>query len=236
VNLLLLRPDEIARDGTAFLTGRRHAHAREVLRVQAGETLRVGVRGGRCGRGEVLAEEADGLRLRVTLDDDPPARAGVSLVLAIPRPKALRRIIPAVASLGVDRVVLVNAARVEKSYFDSKLIGPEPIDALIDLGLEQARDTIPPVVEVRERFRPFVEDELDAWAGDAARFVPHPTATMALPRVAPDRRVVLAIGPDGGWVPFEVDLLAKCGFEPVSLGPRILRVEVAVTYVLGRLR
>ncbi len=236
MNLLLLAPDEVGQDGTVRLTGRRHEHARNVLRVQAGETLRIGVRGGQCGHGDVLAEDADGLRLRVTLDEDPPPRAGVSLVLAIPRPKALRRIIPAVASLGVDRVVLLNAARVEKSYFDSKLIAPDAIDALVDLGLEQGRDTIPPVIEVRERFRPFVEDELDAWAGDARRFVPHPAAETTLPRVANDRRVALAIGPDGGWVPFEVDLLAKRGFEPVSIGPRILRVEVAVTYLLGRLR
>jgi RsmE family RNA methyltransferase len=236
VNLLLLAPDEVDDGGTALLTGRRHEHAREVLRVQAGETLRVGVRGGKCGSGEVLAEGPDGLRLQVTLDNDPPPRSGVSLVVAIPRPKALRRVIPAVASLGVDRVVLINAARVEKSYFDSKILAPDVLDGLVDLGLEQARDTIPPVIEVRERFRPFVEDELHAWAGESARLVPHPSAPHPLPRVDTDRSVVLAIGPDGGWVPFEVNLLERCGFVPVSLGPRILRVEVAVSYILGRVR
>jgi RsmE family RNA methyltransferase len=236
VNLLLLAPGEILDDGTALLTGRRHEHAREVLRVQAGETLRVGVRGGKCGTGEVLSEGAEGLRLRLTLDADPPPRAGVSLVLAIPRPKALKRVIPAVVSLGVDRVVLVNAARVEKSYFNSKVLDPACLDSLIDLGLEQARDTCPPRIEIRERFRPFVEDELDEWAGASVRVVLHPTACAGIPQVETNRSVTLAIGPDGGWVPFEVDLLERCGFTPVSLGPRILRVEVAVSYALGRIR
>ena len=236
MNLLLLAPDEIGEDATTLLTGRRHEHARAVLRVQAGETLRVGVRGGTCGTGEVLSEGPEGLRLRLTLDSDPPPRSGVSLVLAIPRPKALRRVIPAVASLGVERVVLINAARVEKSYFDSRVLAPAFLDGLIDLGLEQARDTRPPVIEVRERFRPFVEDELDAWAGASARLVPHPTAPAVLPRVEANRPVTLAIGPDGGWVPFEVDLLERCGFVPVSLGPRVLRVEVAVSYIMGRVR
>jgi RsmE family RNA methyltransferase len=236
VNLLLLRPEEVGDDGTALLSGRRHEHARAVLRAQAGDTLRVGVRGGLCGTGEVLAEGPEGLRLRVTLDAEPPPRAGVSLVLAIPRPKALRRVIPAVASLGVDRVVLVNAARVEKSYFGSKVLDPAALDALVDLGLEQARDTRPPAIEVRERFRPFVEDELDAWAGPSVRFVPHPPAPTPVPRVDPGRPVALAIGPDGGWVPFEVELLERAGFTPVSLGPRVLRVEVAVSHVLGRIR
>jgi RsmE family RNA methyltransferase len=236
VNLLLLAPDEIADDGTALLTGRRHEHARAVLKVQAGEMLRVGVRGGKCGTGEVVSEGPEGLRLRLTLDLEPPPRSGVSLVLAIPRPKALRRVIPAVASLGVERVVLINAARVEKSYFDSSILAPAALDGLIDLGLEQARDTRPPVVEIRDRFRPFVEDELDAWAGESARLLPHPPAQASLPRVEVNRPVVLAIGPDGGWVPFEADLLERCGFLPVSLGPRVLRVEVAVSYIIGRVR
>jgi RsmE family RNA methyltransferase len=236
VNLLLLRPDEVADDGTALLTGRRHEHARAVLRVQAGETLRVGVRGGRCGIAEVVAEGPDGLRLSVTLDSDPPPRSGVSLVLAIARPKALKRVIPAVASLGVDRVMLINAARVEKSYFDSSVLAPASLDDLIDLGLEQARDTRPPVIEIRERFKPFVEDELDPWAGDSVRLTPHPAAQTPLPRVETGRSVVVAVGPDGGWVPFEIELLERCGFMPVSLGPRVLRVEVAVNYIIGRIR
>jgi RsmE family RNA methyltransferase len=236
VNLLLLVAGDILDDGTALLTGRRQEHARGVLRVLAGETLRVGVRGGKCGTGEVLSEDAEGLRLRLTLDADPPPRAGVSLVLAVPRPKALRRIIPAAAALGVDRIVLVNAARVEKSYFDSKILDPAYLDGLIDLGLEQARDTRPPRIDIRERFRPFVEDELDRWAGESVRLVPHPTAPADLPRVEANRSVTLAIGPDGGWVPFEMDRLERCGFTPVSLGPRVLRVEVAVSYVLGRIR
>jgi RsmE family RNA methyltransferase len=236
VNLLLLAPDEVRDDGTVLLTDRRYEHARAVLGVLAGETLRVGVRGGKCGTGHVLSEGADGLLLRVTLDSAPPPRAGVSLVLAMPRPKALRRVIPAVASLGIDRVVLVNAARVEKSYFGSKVLAPLALDALADLGLEQARDTRPPRIEVRERFRPFVEDELDLWAGDSARLVPHPPSAAPLPRIDAGRPVTLAIGPDGGWVPFEVDLLERAGFTPVSLGPRVLRVEVAVSYALGRIR
>jgi RsmE family RNA methyltransferase len=236
VNLLLLSPDEVREDGTALLTDRRHEHARAVLQVLAGETLRVGVRGGMCGTGEVLSEGAQGLLLRVTLDAPAPPRARVSLVLAMPRPKALRRVVPAVASLGIDRVVLVNAARVEKSYFGSKVLAPESLDGLVDLGLEQARDTRPPIIEVRERFRPFVEDELDAWAGASVRLLPHPAASEPVPRVDPDRPVTLAIGPDGGWVPFEVELLERAGFKPVSLGPRVLRVEVAVSYALGRIR
>jgi RsmE family RNA methyltransferase len=142
-----------------------------------------------------------------------------------------------VAQLGVDRVVLVNAARVEKSYFDSKVLDGAFVRELLLQGLEQARDTHLPEVLVRERFRPFVEDELDALFGPTAvRLLPHPPAKQPLRAVGADTagRVVLAIGPDGGWVPFEADLLEAHGFRPFSLGPRILRVETAVPVLLGQ--
>ena len=237
MNLLLLRAEEVDADGVARLSGRRLEHAREVLRVQAGQTLRVGVLGGLMGTAEVLSQDAVSLVLKVSVMDAPPPRAGVSLVLAVPRPKALKRVIPAIASLGVDRVVLVNAARVEKSYFDSKVLAAEFLDGLVELGLEQACDTIRPTLEIRERLKPFVEDELATWAPrDAVRLIPHPHATAPLRPVPSSTHVVLAIGPDGGWVPFELELFSKHGFQPVSLGRRVLRGEVAVPAVLGAVR
>jgi RsmE family RNA methyltransferase len=232
VNLLLLAPDELAADGTATLAGRRLAHAREVLAVQAGDTLRVGVLGGNVGTAEVL-DATDALTLRVTLADPPPPRPGVDLILAMPRPKAWKRILPVVAQLGVDRLVLLNAARVEKSYFHSPALEDGTIRRLLVEGLEQARDTTLPEVLVRERFRPFVEDELPALFQGGRRLVAHPYAERGLAEVRGEGRVVLAVGPEGGWVPFELELLAAQGFTAFSLGPRVLRTETLVPYVLG---
>ncbi|MBF5042775.1 16S rRNA (uracil(1498)-N(3))-methyltransferase [Aggregicoccus sp. 17bor-14] len=239
MNLLLLHDDDFLADGTVSLTGRRATHALEVLKAQVGEALRVGRLGGLVGTGEVLENRPGLLRLRVDLTEPPPPRAGIDLLLAIPRPKALKKVLPAVASLGVDRVVLVNAARVEKSYFDSKVLAPDFVADLLQQGLEQARDTVAPEVLVRERFRPFVEDELEGVFGPrerAARLLPHPPATQGLHALGPlPPRRVLAVGPDGGWVPFEVELLQARGFVPFSLGPRILRVETAVPVLLGQM-
>ena len=230
MNLLLLTRDELRGDGTARLSGRRLLHAREVLKAAEGDVLRVGVIEGDTGTAEVLQLTADELVLKPALTDRPPARPGVDLLLAMPRPKALRRLLPAIASLGVDTVVLVNAARVEKSYFESSVLAQ--ISELLVLGLEQARDTVPPRVIVRERFRPFVEDELDATL-QGVRLLAHPAASRAPP--AQEGRVTIAVGPEGGWVPFEIELLEKHGFAPFTLGPRTLRVEVAVPYALGAL-
>lgn len=211
----------------ARLDGRRLLHAREVLRAAGGDVLRVG----RVGQGEVLQLSERELILKVTLTDDPPPRPGIDLLLALPRPKTLRKVLPAAASLGVDRPVLINAARVEKSYFESKVFAQ--IEELLLQGLEQARDTRLPEVVVRNRFRPFMEDELEALFPLGARLVAHPPAQAPAPRR--EGRALLAVGPEGGWVPFEIELFRQRGFAPFSLGPRPLRVEVAVAYALGAL-
>ena len=239
MNLLLLRPEDLVSSDLARLEGRRLQHAREVLRAAEGDTLRVGLLRGQVGTGEVVRLDREVLELRISLTEPPPPRAHVELLLAIPRPKALKKVLPSVASLGVDRVFLVNAARVEKSYFDSKVLAEEFLDGLLTLGLEQARDTVPPEVVVRERFRPFVEDELDGLlreGGVTHRLLAHPvaeTSVHGLPSLARGERIALAIGPEGGWVPFEVDLLRQFGFHPFSIGPRILRVETAVPTLLA---
>jgi RsmE family RNA methyltransferase len=233
VNLLLLRDEDFTGPQTVRLTGRRARHAHEVLRASDGASLRVGRLGGMVGLGEVLRAEPELLELLVSLTDPPPPRARVDLLLAVPRPKALKKVLPAAASLGVGRVVLVNAARVEKSYFDSKVLAPSFVEELLVLGLEQARDTVPPQVLVRDRFRPFVEDELPSLFAGARKLLPHPTAPEPMPMLDAGAPAVFAVGPEGGWVPFEVELLEAAGFQPFTLGPRVLRVEVCVPYLLG---
>jgi len=234
MNQVLLEPGDLREDGTARLTGRRLRHALEVLRSSEGDVLRVGLLGGPVGTAEVLKVDGGELLLRPSFTGPPPPRAGIDLLLAIPRPKALRKVLPAAASLGVDRIVLVNAARVEKSYFDSRVLDAAAMRELLILGLEQARDTRVPEILVRQRFRPFVEDELDELWPRTVRLVAHPGAERP-PERRSDRTVV-AVGPEGGWVPFEVELLRARGFVPVTFGPRTLRVEVAVPYALGALR
>jgi RsmE family RNA methyltransferase len=237
MNLLLLYDEDFLPDGTALLSGRRALHAREVLRACPSDTLRVGRWKGPLGQGRVLHSSSAELRLEVSLTAPPPPKVGMSLLLALPRPKALKKVLAAAASLGLERVVLCNAALVERSYFTSKVLREELLTHL-QAGLEQAGDTVPPEVLIRERFRPFVEDDVGATFGEAQRWVAHPgaeRARQALTPVGPKERVVLAIGPEGGWVPFELGLLQAAGFTPFSFGERTLRVEVAVPYALGLL-
>jgi RsmE family RNA methyltransferase len=151
----------------------------------------------------------------------------------VPRPKALTRVIEAAASFGVERVELTNAWRVEKSYLSSPRLAPDALAHAARLGAEQGMTTHVPDVRVHRRLM----ELLDArWPvpGDDRRLIAHPTGTP-IERVARSESLVLAIGPEGGWIQRELDTFVARGFTPVSLGERVLRVETAVAAALGQL-
>jgi 16S rRNA (uracil1498-N3)-methyltransferase len=235
VNLVLLEPGELGADRTARMEGRRAAHVCEVLRVRPGDRIQVGVVGGRMGDAEVLAVSATAVTLRPALDREPPPASPVSLLLALPRPKILRKVLQAAASMGVKRLVLLGSYRVEKSYWASPHLAPGAIRGELLLGLEQGRDTVLPEVVLRRFFKPFVEDELAATFPEPARLLAHPAGAPPLEWVpVPGPRAAIAIGPEGGWTPYEAQELERRGFAPFSLGPRVLRVDAAVPYAVGQ--
>lgn len=234
MNLLLLEEADFVSADRVILGDRRFTHMQQIHGVAVGDSLRVGRINGLMGKAEVIRLEGHEAELQVAFDQQPPAKLPLTLVLAVPRPKMLRRLFQTIATLGVPRLILVNSYKVEKSFWQTPFLNPETIRENLILGLEQARDTVLPEVIIEKRFKPFVEDRLPAIAAGTLGLVGHPGPYPACPR-AVESPVTLAIGPEGGWIPYEVDLLHKAGLAPVQLGDRILRVETAVTALLSRI-
>jgi 16S rRNA (uracil1498-N3)-methyltransferase len=234
MNLILLLDDDFVDPRSVRLSGRRLAYVRSVHRAAVGDALRVGQLNGRLGTGTVTALDDRAVVLDVVLDRDPPAPTALTLLLALPRPKALRRVLQCIASMGVKRLLLFNSWRVEKSFWNSPALDEAAVREQLLLGLEQGGDTVLPTVELRRRFKPFVEDEVRALIAGTQALVAHPLAARPCPH-AVHGPVSLAVGPEGGFTPYEIELLCAHGFESVSLGPRPLRVEHAVPALLGRI-
>jgi 16S rRNA (uracil1498-N3)-methyltransferase len=230
MNLILLFESDFTDEGRVRLAGRRLAHVADVHRASVGDSLIVGLLGGRIGRGTVTRLDRDALEMDVALDRDPPPPLALTLILALPRPKVLNRVIAGAASLGVKRIHLVNAWRVEKSYWKSPRVSDDNLQAQAILGLEQARDTVLPEITLHRLFRPFIE----SFAPSGLALVAHPGAATECPRNA-GSTVTLAIGPEGGFIASELESFERAGFRPVSIGPRILRVETAVAALVSRL-
>ena len=234
MNLVLLFPEDLVAGGRARLSGRRLAHVREVHRAAVGDELTVGLLDGKMGRGLVRRLDAEALELELTLDQAPPPKLPLTLVVALPRPKVLNRVVAAAASLGVARLVLVNAWKVEKAYWSSPRLAPENLRQQLVLGLEQAKDTVLPELLVARLFRPFVEDQLPGLREGGAGFIAHPGCGSILPGRGAGP-VTVAIGPEGGWIEAEFRSLVAAGLQPLDLGPRILRTETALAMLVGRL-
>ena len=234
MNLVLLREADWIDAQSVLLRDRRAVHLREVLGASVGDVIRVGLLGGAWGQGCVEAIAPGEVQLTVSLGDEPlPPRHRFDLVLALPRPKMLRRILRTVAEFGVANLHLINSARVEKSYWQSPLLRPEQVEAALIAGLERSRDTILPLVHLHRRYRPFVEDQLPELCGDRPCWITDPGASRSLADT-PAVPAVVMIGPEGGFVPFEVDLAQAVVAQPVHLGSRILSVDTALPAVLAQ--
>ena len=234
MNLLLLLPnDVVAGDGSVQISDHRTDHIRDVLRSKVGDRLRVGRLGGDLGVGVITALDDEGVRLDVDLHQPPPPRHRFDIVLALPRPKMLRRVLRTVAEFGVEHLHLINSARVEKSYWQTPLLRQEKVHDALLAGLERASDTVMPHVYQHKRFRPFVEDRLPSICAGRPCWIAQMGSPLAL-RDTPQGQAVVMVGPEGGFVPFELNLVQQVIARPVNLGSRTLSVDTALTSVLAQ--
>ncbi len=271
MNRILFEKEEI-KDGVVTFDDVRAEHVLTVLHGEVGQVLKTGEINGLIGTSEIVsivpravsaAVSTSQLRLPAAGGDaprygavtirvnhtEPSLQPWVDLILAPPRPRAMKRLLPQLATMGVGRIFLVGAKKVEKDFWGATLLKEENYRPLLIDGLMQAGTSILPTLETRRNFRKFVNEELDTLWPTANRIVAHPydtvprcvpargevTAGLEAPRAGTHRGTVLAIGPEGGWTDEEVALLESKGFRRYSLGPRILRTDTATIALLARL-
>src|SRR6056300_418512 len=234
MNLCLFSADDLVSSSTARLSGARFKHVIDVLKCTEGDSFTAGMVDGLAGRATILELNADHLLCELNLHSAPPPKLPLTLILALPRPKMLRRTLRTIAELGVERLILLNTWKVEKSYWQTPFLQPDAIAEQLRLGLEQAKDTVMPEVIIAKRFKPFVEDDLPALVKDKRKLIAHPNSSLGCP-LAINTNLALAIGPEGGFTDYEVDMMCKADFETFQLGQRIYRVENAVTICISKL-
>ena len=234
MNTLLYSDADVTTPGQIIICDHRVQHLTKILKVEVNQTLRVGELNGKLGVGKILSIIGEEIALSVNLNQEPPTKLPLTLVLALPRPKMLRRILRTVAELGVPDIHLINSYRVDKSYWKTPALEDQTVQEYFVQGLEQARDTVLPRLHLHKRFKPFVQDQLPSLIGNRRALAAHPGDYTICPRGI-SGELLLAIGPEGGFIPYEVEKLREAGCDIVSLGGRILRVENAVTSLIGRL-
>ena len=242
MNCLLLKPEDFTSSTSAYIADYRFEHCKRILKAKQGDIIQIGELDGELGSALIDTIEDDHLTLkRITFDQSPPKPLDLTVIIALARPKALKRILRNIAEFGIKEVILLNTYKVEKSYWQTPVI--TEAEKYFIQGLEQAKDTVLPSLYIEKRFKPFVEDKLPELCQTHNAFVAHPAqksesnqpfiSLLALQESAQKSRkkTLAVIGPEGGFIPYEVDKLLEAGCQPLDLGKRIYRVENALSLI-----
>ena len=234
MNLLLISADQARTDQPITISGRQHQHIKKVLRKNEGDPLQIGIVDGDIYQATITRIDSD--HTQVVLGEPSPAPAALpcTLIMAMPRPKMLRRVLQTVSAMGVKEIYLINSYKVEKSFWQTPFLEPDAVNEQLLLGLEQAKDTCMQTLHIKKLFKPFVEDELPGIIGNHKAYIAHPRVDGYCPNPSDEQQTVV-IGPEGGFSDYEVDKLIEAGCTAFTLGPRILRVENAVPVILAKL-
>ncbi len=241
MNSLLLPKDSFAGTCARINSPKQIAHIIKVLGLQVGDSLKIGQLGGKLGSAIIDRISLDTIDLcEVQLTYEPPAKLDLTVILALPRPKVLRRLIMDMTALGVRDIVLINSYRTQKSYWQSPMLAR--LDEFVLEGLQQAVDTVAPNITLEKRFKPFVEDKLSILLtdNDKRAIVAHPYSELSLSKYLQQSSIstalpqIICIGAEGGWIDYEIELLIMQGCQTVTIGSRILRTEAAVNAIIGQ--
>lgn len=233
MNIVLLDPRQTESDIWSITAKRQLEHLKIHVDVKVGDTLKVGIKNAKRYLTEIVEVRDTAIQVKPISEEAVPVKLPVTLIIAMPRPKVLRRLIQDSVTLGVEKIILLHSYRVDKSYWQTPFL--QQLDQFVTLGLEQAGDTVAPEIEIYKRFKPFVEDILPSMiAQNSPAYVAHPYAQEKMP-TGIDHPCTILIGPEGGFIPYEIELLEKNGCLAFSLGNRIIRTETVISYVLGRL-
>lgn len=234
MNLVVLFQKDFIKDSHVLISGRRFEHLKRVNKIVLNDVLACGLLNGKIGKGRVVNISDQSAEMEVDLQDNPPPPLPLTLVLALPRPKMLRRIIQQVTTLGVKNIYLMNSWRVEKSFWQTPFLHEDALREQMILGLEQGGDTRLPKIYQKRFFTGFVNEDLPLISKDAFCMTAHPKVEKICPSGI-NKKCVLVVGPEGGFIDKEIQTLEKNGFLSCHIGRRILKVETAVTYLISRL-
>lgn len=230
-------------DREAFLDDRSAHHARNVLRLKPGEEIELRDGRGQGWKGRIL--DMNDNRVRVQLlsvcNESRESRLELTLGLALARGDRMDLVVRQATEIGVNRFV---AFQTERSDYGLSSIQAEKRlvrwRKIVREAMCQCGRTRLPEIVIHSNLTGFLA-EVPVYASPekgglrvvAAEKAPGQNLLSLWSSRPMYRQVLAVVGPEGGWTPSETDQFLKAEFQPVHLGPRILRFETAATVLLS---
>jgi 16S rRNA (uracil1498-N3)-methyltransferase len=227
---------------TLALRGSEAHHARDVLRMKAGEKIVLFNGRGREVTVEIAALDEDEIRLRKLHEaETPPLRCRIVLGQAIPKGKNMELIVQKAVEIGAAEIAPIVSDRTIVQI-DSKIAAQKQrkwqqiaIEAAKQCGQNWLPRVHPPK-KLTEFFsaseQPFDFRLIGSLQPDARNLKSILEMYLRQHSDRP-RSVLMLVGPEGDFTPAELALARSHGCEPITLGPIILRVETAAIYCLS---
>jgi len=238
MNIIILTEKDLTGKNIYRLRDDRFTHIKYILKSETGDTIEVGLMNGPAGIAKIrLINETEVLLEIGNLTQKQETYSKVDIICALPRPQTLKKVLNTCATMGVSNLYLIRSEKVEKSYFHSPLLREENYTKYLIEGLSQGKRTIAPRVTIHNKFKVFFENYFNEVDKNSIYLLAHPDTNNYLNKIELDKHknIVLAIGPEGGWNNYEINLMEEGGFVKFRLSESILRVENAVTAALAQL-
>jgi len=242
MNLIILQDCDRLEGGLFLIRDYRAEHIRNILKSAQGDTIEAGLINQSTGKAIIQSINENEIELEYRPDKKgiPNVAPEIEIICALPRPQTLKKVLFICGMTSVRKLHLIRANRVEKSYYHSPLLEEKNLRKNLLEGMSQGKSIRLPAVEIHHKFRQFIEDFLPLLEKSEKqtplKILPEMQAEYFLDKnfQNPKQPVYIAIGPEGGWVPFETEHFMKAGFVQVCLGQAVLRVEHALAYSLAQ--
>ena len=226
-------------DDNLQLCDERANHIISVLKLSCGDKVRVSCINGLKGSASIFSINGRNVHLKCELKKESK-RSTIDLIIAMPRPKVMKRLWAQIAAIGVNRVFIINSQRVEQSYFDSHVLKFDNYHRRLIEGLSQSGESHIPEVKIYNKFSSLFDDMANINYSNYLKLMANPFTNFTIydksKTIQEFGKILIAVGPEGGWIQSEMDFFIKNKFEQVTLGQRVLRSDTAVIGLLNLIR
>lgn len=238
MNIIILTEKDQTEKNIYNISDDRFTHIKKILKSEINDIIEIGLINGSIGIAKIIDLKETELLLQVlSLNKTKETNFNVDLICALPRPQTLKKVLNTCATMGIDNLYLIRSEKVEKSFFHSPILEEQNYNKYLIEGLSQGKRTILPKVSIHKRFKEFFEIDFNHIRKNKSCLLAHPNAEKYLNEIPQEnlQNIILAIGPEGGWNDFEINLMQEKGFIKYKLSENILRVETAVTAALSQI-
>lgn len=232
-NMRVFQPIPFTQGATVVLTPTASHHVLTVMRAKINDPLTLFNGEGGEYQGYITNIAKKKVSVQITSFEPRNTESTLELYLAqgISRGEKMDFTIQKAVELGIKKIIPLfterSSVKLDQERAAKRLAHWQSI--AIGAAEQSGRNCIPEIV------RPLpLAEALPTMTADW-RFILNPEAKQAVATqpIEKNKRILLLIGPEGGFSPHEVQTAAQCNFLPLSLGPRILRTETAAVVAIA---